>query len=79
MRDFVTKAFEALSWIIFALLVLGFAIVGAQGSPDNQAVGLLIGLIAGLVTATVLFGIIFAILDMKDSLDKIVVLLEKQK
>lgn len=91
LRNFVTKMFEALAWIIF----FGIIILGFLTGPSNETVitvmnlldislmgdtaviiARIIGGILGFVSAVLVMGLIFAVLDIRASNDKIANLLE---
>ncbi len=94
LRNFVSKMFEALAWIIF----FGIIVVGFLTGPVNETVitvmnlldislvsnsaviiARVIGGALGFLSAVLVMGLIFAVLDIRASNDRIANLLETRR
>ncbi len=83
MKAFITRSLEAMSFILYFLIIIGGAVMGAKGGGmmggmmmggrrsldgDIDPAGLLLGALGGFIIATILFGTLFLLMEIRDLL-----------
>lgn len=78
MRRMIIKTLEFLIGVGVLAMLIGGTLIGMRAIGEEPLIGAVFGFLCGLIVAALVFGIVAAVLDIRDQLIRIRVLLEDE-
>ena len=78
MRRMIIKTLEFLIGVGVLAMLIGGTLIGMRAIGEEPLIGAVFGFLCGLILAALVFGIVAAVLDIRDQLIRIRVLLEDE-